>query len=239
MNKEEFIIELTKIGIKLSEKQLEQLEIYCNELIKYNEHTNLTAIKEKKDIYLKHFYDSLTLAITIDFNKINNLLDIGTGAGFPGLVIKIAFPNLKVTLLDSNNKKTKFLEYIVNLLKLDNVQIINDRCEKYIKNRREYYDIVTARAVKNLPVLNELCIPFVKIDGYFLAMKGHSSEEIEESKKGIETLNATLEEIKHIKLPMEESERTILKIKKQGNTNLMYPRSYEKILKKPLKNNLK
>lgn len=239
MNKEEFIKELNKIDVNLSETQLEQLEIYCNDLIKYNEHTNLTAIKEKEEIYLKHFYDSLTLALTTDFNKVNNLLDIGTGAGFPGLVLKIAFPNLKVTLLDSNNKKTKFLEYITDTLKLTDVEIINDRSEKYIENKRENYDIVTARAVKNLPVLNELCIPFVKVGGYFLAMKGQNSEEIELSKDGIRILNATIENITEIKLPKEESERKILKIKKQGNTNIKYPRSYEKILKKPLKNIIK
>lgn len=239
MNKEEFIKELNKLGLTLTEKQTKQLEIYSRELIKYNEHTNLTAIKEEKDIYLKHFFDSLTLTITTDFNKVNNLLDIGTGAGFPGLVLKIAFPNLKVTLLDSNNKKTKFLEYMVELLKLENVEIINDRCEKVIQNYREYYDIVTARAVKNLPVLNELCIPFVKVDGYFLAMKGQNNDEIEESKLGIVTLNATIENVTEIILPKEESHRTILKIKKQGPTNNLYPRSYEKILKKPLKNLVK
>ena len=239
MNKEKFVEELKKIGLTLSDKQLNDLSIYSEELIKYNEHTNLTAIKEEPEIYLKHFYDSLTLVLVTDFNKISNLLDIGSGAGFPGLVLKIAFPNLKVTLLDSNNKKTKFLEYMVKLLKLENVEIITERCEKFIENRRESYNIVTARAVKNLPVLNELCIPFVKVGGYFLAMKGSNKEEIAESQTGIKTLNAELEEIKEIILPIEESERTILKIKKQAITNPIYPRSYEKILKKPLKNIVK
>lgn len=236
MKKDKFINELNKIGINLKDDQIKQLEIYCEELIKYNEHTNLTAIKEQEEIYLKHFYDSLTLTLTTNFMEVNNLLDIGTGAGFPGLVLKIAFPNLKVTLLDSNNKKTKFLEYMVETLNLTDVEIINDRSEKYINGKREFYDIVTARAVKNLAVLNELCIPFVSIGGYFLAMKGQNNEEIEESKLGIKILNASIEEIKEIKLPIEESTRTILKIKKIGKTNSAYPRSYEKILKKPLKN---
>lgn len=239
MNKEMFIGELKKIGVVLTEEQLKQLDIYAKELIKYNEHTNLTAIKEEKEIYLKHFYDSLTLRITTDFSKINTLLDIGTGAGFPGLVLKIVYPNLHVTLLDSNNKKTKFLEYMVDLLKLENVEIINDRCEKFIENKREYYDIVTARAVKNLPVLSELCIPFVKIGGYFLAMKGSNTEEIEESKEGINMLNGSIEKIYEITLPIEESTRNLLKIKKVNRTNAIYPRPYEKILKKPLKKNLK
>ena len=239
MNKEIFIDELKKIGVKLTGEQINQLEIYSNELIKYNEHTNLTAIKEKNEIYLKHFYDSLSLAITTDFSKINTLLDIGTGAGFPGLVLKIAYPNLHVTLLDSNNKKTKFLEYMKDILKLENVEIINNRCEKFIETKREYYDIVTARAVKNLPVLSELCIPFVKVNGYFLAMKGSNKEEIEESKEGINLLNASIEKIYEITLPIEESNRNILKIKKVSRTDTKYPRPYEKIIKKPLKNNLK
>lgn len=239
MTKEEFLKELNKLNIILSEKQIEQFEIYCDELIKYNEHTNLTAIKEKNAIYLKHFYDSITICLTTDFNRVETLLDIGTGAGFPGLVLKIVYPNLKVTLLDSNNKKTKFLQYMVDILKLTDVEIVNERSEKYIENKREFYDIVTARAVKNLPVLNELCIPFVKVGGYFLAMKGKNSEEIEESAKGIEILNATIEKILKIKLPKEKSERTIIKIKKQGKTNPLYPRIYEHILKKPLKNIVK
>lgn len=235
MNKEIFVEELKNLGINLSNNQIKSLETYAQELKIYNEHTNLTAIKEENDIYLKHFYDSLTLVKTINFNEVENLLDIGTGAGFPGLVLKIAFPHLKVTLLDSNNKKTKFLEHMKEILKLNDVTIINDRSEKYIENKREYYDIVTARAVKNLPVLNELCIPFVKVDGYFLAMKGQNNEEIEESKYGINMLNATIEDIKEIKLPYENSNRTIVKIKKQGLTKNIYPRSYEKIIKKPLK----
>jgi len=235
MNKEEFVQEIKNLGVTLSDNQIKSLETYTFELIKYNEHTNLTAIKEENDIYLKHFYDSLTLVKTINFNEVENLLDIGTGAGFPGLVLKIAFPHLKVTLLDSNNKKTKFLEHMKDILKLNDVTIINDRSEKYIENKREYYDIVTARAVKNLPVLNELCIPFVKVDGYFLAMKGQNNEEIEESKYGIDILNATIEEITEIKLPYENSNRTIVKIKKQGLTNPKFPRSYEKIIKNPLK----
>lgn len=239
MNKEIFICELNKIGVNLSEEQIKQFELYSKELIKYNEHTNLTAINEEKEIYLKHFYDSLTLAITTDFSKLNTLLDIGSGAGFPGMVLKIAYPNLHVTLLDSNNKKTKFLEYMKDILALDNIEIINERAEKFIENKREYYDIVTARAVKNLPVLSELCIPFVKVNGYFLAMKGSNNEEIEESIEGIKILNGNIEKKYEITLPIEESARNLLKIKKIEPTNNIYPRAYEKILKKPLKKNIK
>lgn len=234
MNKEEFLKELNKIGVNLTDTQLNQLDIYANKLIEYNEHTNLTAIKNYNDIFLKHFYDSLTLTQVIDFTQVSTLLDVGTGAGFPGLVLKIVFPHLQITLLDANNKKTKFLEYITKTLDLKNVEIINDRCEKIITKKREYYDVVTARAVKNLPVLSELCIPFVKVNGYFIPMKGQNNEEIKSSQTGIKTLNAKIEEIKKIKLPYEESQRTILKIKKIDYTNKMYPRNYDKIIKKPL-----
>lgn len=238
MTKEEFIKELQKLNIELSSTQLEKLNIYCQELLSYNEHTNLTAIKKEEEIYLKHFYDSLTLTICHDFQGVQSVIDIGTGAGFPGLVLKIVYPNINLTLLDSNNKKTKFLEYLTKKLQID-VEIINDRSEYFIKKRREYYDIVTARAVKNLPVLTELCLPFVKINGYFLAMKGNLKEELEESKDAIQILGGSLEEVKKLSLPIEHSTRTIIKIKKIEKTNNQYPRSYEKIIKKPLKKNKK
>ena len=234
MTKEEFIKELQKLNIELSSTQLEKLNIYCQELLSYNEHTNLTAINTEEEVYLKHFYDSLTLTICHDFSEVQSVIDIGTGAGFPGLVLKIVYPNINLTLLDSNNKKTKFLEYLTKKLEID-VEIINDRSEHFIENRREYYDIVTARAVKNLPVLTELCLPFVKINGYFLAMKGDSREELEESKDAIQILGGSLEEVKKISLPIEHSTRTIIKIKKIEKTNNQYPRTYEKIIKKPLK----
>ncbi len=239
MNKEEFVNELKKININLSNEQINMFEIYCNELIEYNKHTNLTAITDKKDIYLKHFYDSLTLVFALDFTKINTLIDIGTGAGFPGLVLKILFPHLELTLLDSNNKKTKFLELLVKKLNLNNITIINDRSENYIKNKREKFDVVTARAVKNLPVLSELCIPYLKINGYFLAMKGSNEEEIKEGQETIELLNCNIDKIINLSLPKENSQRTLLRIKKIKSTPSIYPRSYEKILKKPLKKNKK
>ena len=142
MNIKEFIEEIKKLNIDIDSDKMEKLQIYSNFLIEYNKHTNLTAIKEEKDIYLKHFYDSLTIVKIIDLNKCNNLIDIGTGAGFPGMVLKIFYPNLDVTLLDSNNKKTKFLKELSQNLNLD-VDIVNERVEIFSKNNLNKYDIVT------------------------------------------------------------------------------------------------
>ena len=151
MTKNEFLAELAKLGINLTEKQINDLEIYAKFLLEYNSHTNLTAIIELNDVYLKHFYDSLTIVKNIDLTKIANLLDIGTGAGFPGMVLKIVFPSLKVTLLDSNNKKIAFLKELAKKLNL-NVEIVYDRAEIFVQNRREFYDIVTSRAVADLSI---------------------------------------------------------------------------------------
>lgn len=236
MNKEEFIRELNKINIQLEEKQLKQLEIYKDFLIEYNTHTNLTAIKTPDDIYLKHFYDSLTITELIDFKTCNNLLDIGTGAGFPGVVLKILYPHLNLTLLDSNGKKIEFLRQLIQKLNLDNVALINDRAEDYIKNKRESFDIVTARAVSNMTIITELCLPYVKINGYFIAMKGSNEDEIIESSPAIKILGGQIEKNKKITLPKEESTRQLICIKKQYKTPLEYPRRYDKIIKKPLKN---
>ena len=172
MNKELFIEEVKKLGLSLTKEQLESLDIYCKFLIEYNNHTNLTAIKEEDQIYLKHFYDSITFIKSIDLNNYKTLIDIGTGAGFPGMVLKILYPNLEVTLLDSNNKKIKFLEELSKKLNIKGIHYYNGRAEDFCKKNRETFDIVTARAVSNLPVLSELCIPLTKQNGYFIAMKG-------------------------------------------------------------------
>jgi len=234
MKNNEFYKELEKINISLDDKQKEQLEKYYENLIEYNSHTNVTAITNKEDVYLKHFYDSLTLSITTDFHKINNMLDIGCGAGFPGLVIKIVFPHIKLTLLDSNNKKTTFCKNLVEKLNLDNVEIINERAEEFIKNKREFYDLVTARAVKNLPVLNELAIPYVKINGLFIAMKSNVDNELKESLKGIDILGGKYLETINLELPNNSGTRNFIIIKKIIETNNKYPRQYNQIIKKPL-----
>ena len=235
MNKELFIKELEKIGFNITEEQLNSLDIYCKFLLEYNSHTNLTAIKEEDQVYLKHFYDSITFIKAIDLNNMNNLIDIGTGAGFPGMVLKILFPNLEVTLLDSNNKKIKFLEELSEKLNLTKINFFHGRAEDFCIKNRESFDIVTARAVSNMTTLTELCMPLVKLNGYFIAMKGSNEDEVKESLDAIEILGGQIEENIKFNLPIEESGRQIVKIKKLKNTPKEYPRRYEKIVKTPLK----
>lgn len=234
MNFDEFYEDLSKINITLSNEQKGLLNTYYEFLIEYNTHTNLTSITNEEEVYYKHFYDSILLSKVYDLNKCNNLLDIGTGAGFPGVVLKILYPNIKLTLLDSNNKKTTFLAELNKKLQLDNIEITNERAEDFIKNRREYYDIVTARAVKNLPVLIELSIPYVKVDGYFIAMKSNFEDELKNSLKGINILGGKYEKTYKFSLPKNYGLRNLIKIKKIEKTNIKYPRNYNKIIKMPL-----
>ncbi len=235
MNREIFENELHKLGIDLTGNQLISFNTYCEFLKEYNSHTNLTAITDDEGIFLKHFYDSLTFVKALDLNNYETLLDVGTGAGFPGMVLKIVYPHLKVTLLDSNNKKINFLKELVMKLNMKDVDFYQGRAEEFVKNNREKFDIVTARAVSNLPVLSELCMPLTKVNGYFIAMKGSNKEEIDDSYFAIKTLGGNTEEIINFNLPIEDSERNIIKIKKIKNTPEEYPRRYEKIIKNPLK----
>lgn len=234
MNKNEFVAELKKLNIKVTDEMLEKLDIYCSFLLEYNKHTNLTAIKEENDVYLKHFYDSLTLTKVIDLNEYNTLLDIGSGAGFPGMVLKIFFPKLKVYLVDSNNKKCKFLLELKEKLNVDNLIVINNRIENLYNEFLNSIDIVTARAVTNLPVLTELAIPLVKANKYFIAMKGNAEEELENSMHAIKQLNCSIDNVITFDLYNNSGVRTLISIKKNKNTELKNIRPYDKIIKKPL-----
>ncbi|MBO5095727.1 MAG: 16S rRNA (guanine(527)-N(7))-methyltransferase RsmG [Bacilli bacterium] len=232
MNKDLFLEELNKINIKLTTKQIEQLDKYCDLLLEYNKHTNLTAIKEKELVYLKHFYDSLTINKYIKKN--DNVLDIGTGAGFPGMVLAIVRPDITINLLDSNNKKIKFLEYLKNELNITNVTLIHDRAEKFAHENLEKFDVVTSRAVARLRVLLELSIPVLKVNGIFIGMKANLDEELEESIITIELLNSEILKREMFKLPIENSNRENILIIKNNHCNHEYPREYDKIIKKPL-----
>ena len=234
MNQNKFIEELKKINIELTDKQLNDLEIYYEMLVEYNERMNLTGITEKEQVYLKNIYDSLTIMKIIYLKKEETLCDIGTGAGFPGMVLKIVFPNLKVTLVDSLNKRMEFLKDVKERLKLENLEIIHARAEEFARVNIEKFDVVTARAVAHLSILLEYSIPMVKINKYFIAMKGNINEELEESKKAIKLLNTKLEEVIEFKLPIEESTRNLVKIAKISKTNNKYPRKYSDIKKKKL-----
>lgn len=225
---------LTELKLDLSNEIQNKLEIYADFLLEYNEHTNLTAIKTKEEVYLKHFFDSLTLTKITKFTN-EKLLDVGTGAGFPGLVLAIIFPNLDITLLDSNNKKTKFLEECVKKLDLNNVSIVNCRAEDFTKIHREEFDYVTSRAVAQLRILLELNIPALKVNGKFLVMKGNIEGELMEAKSTINILNCKIIDEVSFELACDKGHRTLLSIEKLKETEKKYPRTYDKIKKKELK----
>ena len=231
MNKEEFKQELEKLNIKLTEKQEQDLEIYYQMLIKTNESINLTAITDKQEVYLKHFYDSLTLIKVIDLTKPLKIIDVGTGAGFPGLVLKIVFPNLDITLLDSLEKRLNFLEEVIKKVNLKNIKTVHSRIEDY---KEETFDIVTSRAVAKTNILLELACRLPKKDGYFVFLKSNIEDELKESENCFKTLNLELTEKIEFNLPIENSKRTIIKIKKLKEISKQYPRNFAKIKKKPL-----
>lgn len=234
MNQSEFKESLKDLGIKVTEEQLEQLEIYYKLLVEWNEKMNLTGITKKEEVYLKHFYDSLTICKVIDLNKIYTLCDVGTGAGFPGMVLKIIFPNLHITLVDSLQKRLTFLEAVKEAIGLTNLDIIHARAEEYAIENREKFDVVTARAVAPLNTLLEYCIPMVKKEGYFIPLKANVIEELENSENAMKQLTVKLEKKEEFLLPIENSQRTILLLKKQENTSKKFPRKYSEMKKKPL-----
>lgn len=233
MTKEEFIQELKKININISCDILIKLDKYYHLLITENEKYNLTNITEETSVYLKHFYDSLTItkAINLDNQKI---LDVGSGAGFPGLVLKIVFPNIKIDLLDSTAKRCNFLKQIIEELSLNDINVINARAEDYAKENREKYDIVTSRAVAPLKHLLEYSIPMLKINGYFIALKSNLTDELININNYYKKLHLEEPITYEFTLPKENSLRTIYKVKKTAKTDIIYPRQYSQIKKKDL-----
>lgn len=230
MKIEEFKIECSKLGISLTDKQMNNLSKYKDLLQKWNKKFNLTTITEDDNIYLKHFYDSLCLIKGIKLNN-QKILDFGTGAGFPGMVLAIVFDNLDVTLLESNSKKIKFLNELKIQLNLNNIVIVNDRVEDYGRKNRELFDVVTCRAVSNLNIILELSSSLLKINGLFVPMKGNVIEELNDSKNNILKLSYELLDTIEYELPKEMSKRTILVFKKIKKTDDKYPRSYNIIVK--------
>ena len=234
MNKEEFIYECKKINIIIDDKIIDKLEKYIKLLIIWNEKFNLTTIIEEKDIFLKHFYDSLCLAKAVDLND-KKICDFGTGAGFPGMVIAIVFNNSNITLIESNSKKVMFLNEVKKELKLKNVEIVNDRTENYARKNREIYDIVTCRAVSALSIILELSVAILKVNGLFVPLKANVEEELLKSKEIINRLNYKLEEKKEYSLPYENAKRTILVFRKKRETDIKYPREYNIIKKESMR----
>lgn len=234
MNQEQFIQALLKQGITLSSKQLEQFETYYQLLIEWNQKMNLTAITQKEDVYLKHFYDSLTIAFDYSLSQ-QSLCDVGAGAGFPSIPLKIVYPHLKVTIVDSLSKRITFLKHLIQQLDLKNVEAISARAEEYALTHRESFDIVTARAVARLQILDELCLPLVKPNGDFITLKGlKAHEELNDAKKGIEILGGQVIKYHDFTLNDENDHRCNIYIHKVKATPAKYPRAFGKIKKSPL-----
>lgn len=224
-----FELLLKELDIELTEKMYEQFIIYYETLIEWNSKINLTSITEFNDVFIKHFYDSLCLVKGVELNK-QTLLDVGSGAGFPSIPLKIIYEELDITIIDSLNKRIKFLEVLIDKLNIE-ANLIHGRAEEH-KNKN-YYDLVTARAVSNLRILNELCIPFVKKDGLFIALKGSNYlEELNNSKKGIKVLGGEISKV--IQYDVLGDGRSLIIINKVNETNIKYPRIYGKIKSSPL-----
>lgn len=229
--------ELEKMNIRLTGDQKRQFDLYYELLIEWNRVMNLTGITDYDEVNLKHFTDSLTISRIIDTAQINTLIDVGTGAGFPGIPIKIAFPHIKVYLLDSLNKRIKFLNEVINKLGLKNIYAFHGRAEDFAKDRqyREKFDVCVSRAVANLSTLSEYCIPFVKTGGYFVSYKGgDSDEEVIRSENAITLLGGEIENTDRFFLPDTDMGRTLIKIRKKRSTPNRYPRKAGIPSKEPL-----
>lgn len=235
---EAFKKELQKQGIHLTEEQMNQFQRYFELLIDWNEKINLTAITDEKEVYLKHFYDSILLAFLDDFDPNGRLCDVGSGAGFPSIPLKIVFPTLKVTIVDSLNKRINFLNELVQELSLADVSLYHDRAETFGQNPkfRESFDYVTARAVARLNVLSELCLPLVKKGGTFYALKAtKAEEELAEAKPAIAQLGGKFKEDRVMALPIIGDMRHFLVIEKKKETPRKYPRKPGLPNKQPIK----
>lgn len=238
MEDKQLLLEGAKsLGIELSERQLEQFIRYRELLQEWNEKMNLTAITEDREVITKHFLDCMTVNNALDMYAQKTVIDIGTGAGFPGLVIKIAFPHLKVTLVDALKKRLTFLQEVISELGLEGVECVHSRAEDLGKNKtyRERFDICASRAVANLAVLSEYTLPFVKINGYLIALKGQKlDEELEQGEKSVGILGGELEAVVDATVPFTDLNHKIAKIKKVRQTALKYPRKAGEPTKAPL-----
>lgn len=236
--KELLIQGMNELSLNITEKNLEQFMKYYEMLIETNKVMNLTSITDLDEVIVKHFIDSLLIVKSVDLNKIHCMIDVGTGAGFPGIPIKIMFPNIKITLLDSLNKRLKFLNHVIDELNLEKIVTIHGRAEDigHMNETREKFDLCVSRAVANLSTLSEYCIPFVNIGGKFVSYKSSiSSGEIEKSKKAIKVLGGKIESQETVSFPCSDMQRTLVVIDKIVSTPKKYPRKAGTPSKEPIK----
>lgn len=228
MNEPQYIKDsCQKVGVALTEKQVNQFYRYYELLTEWNQVMNLTAITEYEEIVLKHFVDSIALIQVQNMTKTKTVIDVGTGAGFPGIPLKIVYPQLKVTLLDSLNKRVKFLSQVITELELEGIEAIHGRAEDMAHKAeyREQYEISISRAVANLASLSEYCIPYVKMGGYFISYKsGNIGEEVQRAQKAIQILGGKIEVVKEFTLPDSDIVRSFVIVRKEKNTGKKYPR---------------
>ena len=226
-----------ELGITLDEIQKKQFTDFYEYLVEKNKVMNLTGITEFEEVLVKHFLDSLACVKAVDMSRIKRIMDIGTGAGFPGVPLKIAFPHLEACLLDSLKKRVNFLEETFQMLKLENITVIHGRAEEYAKNKqyRETYDLCVSRAVSNLATLSEYCLPYVKTGGYFISYKsGTVQEEAEQAQKAVKILGGKIQDVVYFQLPDSEIQRSLVVIEKIKATPGRYPRKAGTPLKEPL-----
>ncbi|MBW4839197.1 MAG: 16S rRNA (guanine(527)-N(7))-methyltransferase RsmG [Paenibacillaceae bacterium] len=224
-------------GIEVSEEQLKQFERYYEVLVEWNEKMNLTGITEREQVYIKHFYDSISLAFHVPMGEMRSMADIGSGAGFPGIPLKICYPHLQLTIVDSLNKRVQFLQHVVNELGLSQVRLLHGRAEDLGRQEelRDAFDLVTARAVARMAVLNEFCLPFAKPGGLFVAMKGSDpKDEVKEAARSLFELKGKWVNTPEFSLPLENSERHLVIIQKTAATPKKYPRKPGTPVKMPL-----
>lgn len=232
-----FETKLSELGITLNEEQKRQFLQFYELLVEWNKVMNLTGITEYEEVNEKHFVDSLSIVKAIDMDSVETVIDIGTGAGFPGIPLKIAFPNLKVVLLDSLNKRIQFLNTVIDTLQLTDIQTIHGRAEDFAKQQayREQFDLCVSRAVANLATLSEYCLPYVRVDGMFIPYKsGEITEELQQSQNAIHVLGGKVTDVVKFRLPGTEIGRSFVKIKKVQNTAKKYPRKAGLPSKEPI-----